>query len=304
MTKRIKQLMVTLMAAMMFFTSVPSTVIAAPYSYNNEDGQRNLDIRNGKTLFSVNGKEYELTKALVSKDAGCSKDGTVWIEFKNSAIYWWNYDLQGENITLHKYTAGASLNFEGDYVVSLQDSTGEKMELLSLEEQRKLLGIEEPTEPGQPEQPSQPTTTPTPAPTTNKPSQSTTGKTDTKKPTTKKKTTTVKAGKVVHKGRTYYVYSTKGKILTKFSLTKKGGKFSWRGYTMRGVTYVAMVKKSKNVIVLTKKTGYVFNYSTMKRTKLYNVQKYGKPIKIEYDNNGFGVKVVTKKPRRFSIKNK
>lgn len=343
MTKRIKQLMVTLMAAMMFFTSVPSTVMAAPYSYNNEDGQRNLDIRNGKTLFSVNGKEYELTKALVSKDAGCSKDGTVWIEFKNSAIYWWNYDLQGENITLHKYTAGASLNFEGDYVVSLQDSTGEKMELLSLEEQRKLLGIEEPTEPGQPEQPSQPTpaptqptepsqptpaptqpakpsqpttaptqptkpsqptTTPTPAPTTNKPSQSTTGKTDTKKPTTKKKTTTVKAGKVVHKGRTYYVYSTKGKILTKFSLTKKGGKFSWRGYTMRGVTYVAMVKKSKNVIVLTKKTGYVFNYSTMKRTKLYNVQKYGKPIKIEYDNNGFGVKVVTKKPRRFSIKNK
>lgn len=315
MTKRnFKRMMVTLLAVMMFFTSVPSTAMAAPYPYNINGSQRELDVTNGKTTLTVEGKSYDLTKALVAKDAACSEDGTVIVLYKNSAVYWWNYDLQKDEsvITLHKYTTGIdSLKIEGDYVVGLNSVTGTPVNLPTLEEQKKVLGItdsdktptqpeEKPSQPDnstQPEEkPSQPKEPSKPAE-TNKPNQQT-------NPTTNKKTTSVTAVKVIHKGRTYYVYNTKGKVMTKFSLTKKGGRFTWRGYPMKNVIYVGMIKKSKSIVVLTKKAGYKFDYKTMKRTKLYDTKKYGKPLKLEYDNDGFAVRVVTKKPRRFSIKNK
>lgn len=322
MTKRnFKKLMVTLLAVMMFFTSVPSTAMAATYSYTIGGIQRSLDVTNGKTTLDVDGKSYDLTKALVTKDAACAEDGTTWVLYKNGAVYWWNYDLQGNEtvITLHKYTTGVdSLEIEGDYVTGLNLATGLTVNILSLEGQKKVLGItsepsqptdpsnptqpdgkpNQPTEPSNPEEPSKPSQPTKPE---QKPNQSTT---QPSKTTTKKNTTTAKIGKVIHKGRTYYVYSTKGKVITKFSLTRKGGKFTWRGYTMKNVMYVGIIKKSKNVVVLTKKTGYKFNFSNMKRTKLYDVKKYGKPIRLEYDNDGCTIRVVTKKPRRFSIKNK
>lgn len=332
MTKRnFKRMMVTLLAVMMFFTSVPSTAMAAPYPYNINGSQRELYLTDGQVTLLVDSKMYNITRRFIVIDAACDEQGTVWMEYKSGNVYWWNYDLQKDEevIKPNQYTTGgASLNIEGDYVVSLQDlTTGEKIELLSIEEQKKVLGItSEPTEPTNPTQPEEKPTEPTPAPsqpeqkpsqptdpskptqTTNptqqptqseqKPSQPTT-----KKPSQTKKNSTDKIGKVIHKGSTYYVYSTKNKLMTKFTLTKKGI-FKWRGYSMKGVLYAGIIQKSKRVVVLTKKTGYKFEFTTMKRSKLYNTKRYGKPLKFEYDKIGCVIRTVTKKPRRFSIKNK
>ena len=275
--------------------------------YSNIGGvQRDLDLTNGQVTLAAGGKVYNITKPLIVADAGCDEQGTVWMRYKSGNIYWWNYDLQKDETVIapKMYVSGiGSLEIEGDYVVGLKSNTGKIVNLLTLEEQKKVLGItsepSQPTNPTQPdEKPSQPTN---PTQPDEKPSQPT-KPTQPSKPATKKKTTE-KIGKVTHKGRTYYVYSTKGKVLTKFSLTKKGGKFTWRGYSMKNVIYVGIIRKSKNVVVLTKKAGYKFNFSTMKRSKLYDT-KYGKPLKLEYDKDGCAVKVVTKKPYRFSIKNK
>lgn len=150
--KKISYLLTLVMVLTMF---VPTIVAkAASYDYTINNVKRNISVVDGKTTLTVGDNSYELTKKLVAADAALDQYGTAWILFKNGAIYWWNYDLEKDSamITIHglKSSTGnqvyaSNFIFESDddvTVTGYQTASGAKFNLLSLEDIKKLLSID------------------------------------------------------------------------------------------------------------------------------------------------------------------
>lgn len=148
------------------------TAEAASYSYTYSSiSERKVDVVDGVTTLTVAGDAYILTQRLTADDAACDQYGTCWIRYKNGAIYFASYELEGKSMVKHRFYSNGQavyankLLFKGSnsYMATHYEYNGVEYELPNLEALKKLLNISDST----PTQSPNPTIQPTAVPTSN-----------------------------------------------------------------------------------------------------------------------------------------
>lgn len=140
--KKTNKAILTILMAMVVTFILPVAVKAATYSYSISGSTRSISCVNGETTLDVNGKTFTLTKPLVAADVALDSNGTAWILFKNGAVYWWSYELQGNSgeVKLMKYISNG-LSFVVDsnkFITGIKTSTG-TTKILTYEEQKNQI---------------------------------------------------------------------------------------------------------------------------------------------------------------------
>ena len=140
--KKTNKTILTILMAMVVTFILPVAVKAATYSYSISGSTRSISCVNGETTLDVNGKTFTLTKPLVAADVALDSNGTAWILFKNGAVYWWSYELQGNSgeVKLMKYISnGESFVIDSNkFITGIKTSTG-TTKILTYEEQKSQI---------------------------------------------------------------------------------------------------------------------------------------------------------------------
>ena len=216
----------------------------------------------GSLFFKVkeNGYSTILPDAL---DIGFDKLGTIYCIDSDNIIRWWNYDLAADAPGFHSIFILVNneeigidnvkeliLDEDNNYVIGFRTFSGETYPTLTMSEMKAFLEI-----------PDSPTPTPTPTAPVSIPSATpkvtpTTPPKNTTDPVVTPKTVTTK--KVVKKKAGYSCLSIGNKVTSKYKLAK--GKLTWKGSSKSkkysGIKSAAFIKKSGNLVFLTKKVKY------------------------------------------------
>ena len=115
---------------------------------------RILNIVDGKVTLEIDGAVYQLSLKQAVTDATIDQYGTVWMRYKNDALYYASYELEGKNITKHRLTMNnmpayaESFLFKGPNIslaTHYKDNNGAEQELPNIDYLRNLLGMSTPT---------------------------------------------------------------------------------------------------------------------------------------------------------------
>lgn len=176
MNKKIKTTITALLVTLtMIFVSLTSVIDAKAATYNytfTSIESRTVELVDGVTTLTVGGNSYQLTLRLTAADAAADQYGTCWMLYKNGAIYFASYEIEGTSLVKHRLydSTGAAvyateLLFKGTNPIvatHYRDKNGVEKALPTLDELKVMLGItQEPsTEQPTPQEPSteQPTT--------------------------------------------------------------------------------------------------------------------------------------------------
>ena len=214
-------------------------------------------------------------------DVGIDKLSTVWVISPiKSTILWWNYDLFGyedkgfvnvyisniEDSDLYVTDVESLIRDENDFVTGYKTKDGQTHPILTFDEMKSYFPPDnnDPTPTPTPTIPAATPNVPTPSaptvspvvtpPTTNTPA------------VTKKTTVTPKVS--VKKKAGYNCLSLGSKITSKYKLTKS--KLTWKGSSKSkkysGIKSAAFIKKSGNLVFMTKK-GKVYTLSPKGKKK-------------------------------------
>lgn len=145
------------------------------YTYSSNISERKVDVVDGVTTLTVAGSTYTLTLRLTADDAACDQYGTCWIRYKNGAIYFASYELEGKSMVKHRFYSNGQavyankLLFKGSnsYMATHYEYNGVEYELPNVETLRKLLNISDSTPTQSPTVNPVPTVQPTMIPTVN-----------------------------------------------------------------------------------------------------------------------------------------
>ena len=255
--------------------------------------ERSLIILDDASAYLTIGESTPLFIYIGFKSAKFDQYGTIWlIDSRDDAICWWNYDLSPTNRIFHaidKPTAENPDAFVDDvesfildennkFIVGYKTFSGQTYPILTLDEMKEILkdSSSTPTPTPTPTPSNIPTPTPTiPATTPNVPTPpaptvspvATPPTTSTPAVTPK---TTVAPKVSVKKKAGYNCLSLGSKITSKYKLTK--GKLTWKGSSKSkkysGIKSAAFIKKSGNLVFLTKKgKAYTLSARTFSKSK-------------------------------------
>ena len=156
-------------------TATPMAAEAAKYEYTYSTGipARTAECVNGVVTYTVGGSSYQLTLQLTAKDTACDQYGTCWILYKNGALYWASYEIEGTELVKHKLKLNGNTVYANKLLFKNGDNktathyeyNGVEYQLPTLDELRASIGKATPAPTVEPTQAPTPTPTPTVAPT-------------------------------------------------------------------------------------------------------------------------------------------
>ena len=208
--------------------------------------------------------------------------GTLWLLDMHHTIVWYNYDFQKDetyiflhtvidytsedDITYVKNVESLILDENNEFVIGYKTFSGKTYPILTMDEMKEYLGISDTSDPSVPTP--APTVTPTPTPTVSPAPVPTAHPTAVPTSSPDATVAPISTKVSVKKQGSYTCIYSGNKVVSKFKLSKKGVlKFKGKkNRKYKAVKKAGFIKKSKNLIFLTKK-GAVYTVSPKGKKK-------------------------------------